>query len=464
MNKHQKSWYLECIKKLSKLHIEIEQATNDQIRYSLEEHFTTCQEIAVELGTALEQSEESANAVVPYLEKYCDLIYQDYTRLNVTLDTTNLQEKDHLVEKQAKNIDFDKRPLDEILTQVETEILKLEEKKLILFLPYNASMWDSLESVWEKLSKDKRNDVKVIPIPYYDKNADGSLGELHYELDRYPANVPVIDCQEYDFEKNRADEIYIHNPYDGGNTVTSVHPYFYAKNLKTLTDCLIYIPYFVLADPEPDSLASLQGIEHFCLLPGVLHAHKVYVQSEKMREAYIRNLIRNIPEEKLPRSYWEQKIINYGSPKLEKIQNVRGEKIEVPLEWQQTIRQKEEKRKIILYNTSVANVITNPKEVLEKIENVLAFFEHQTENVVLLWRPHPLLRQTFQTNAPELVAHFDTIVENYKVANWGIYDDTSDLDRALVLADAYYGDASSLVQLFKETGKPIMIQNLNVLY
>lgn len=456
--------YIEYIKKLLKLHMEIELAICKQANDCLEEYFTTCQEIAVELGTALEQSEEHANDIVALLEQYCDLVYQDFTRLNVKQVATDLLEEENNVEKQERDICFDKRAWDEILTQVETEILKLEEKKLILFLPYNASMWDSLESVWEKLTKDKKNDVKVIPIPYYDKNADGSLGELHYELDRYPANVPVIDCQEFDFEKNRADEIYIHNPYDGGNTVTSVHPYFYAKNLKTLTDCLIYIPYFVLADPEPDSLASLQGIEHFCLLPGVLHAHKVYVQSEKMREAYIRNLTRNIPEEKLPRSYWEQKIINYGSPKLEKIQNVRSKKIEVPLEWQQIIDQKEENRKIILYNTSVANVITSPEQVLDKMENVLAFFNRQTENVVLLWRPHPLLRQTFQTNAPELVTHFDAIVENYKIANWGIYDDTPDLDRALVLADAYYGDASSLVQLFKETGKPIMIQNLNVLY
>ena len=51
---------------------------------------------------------------------------------------------------------------------------------------------------------------------------------------------------------------------------------------------------------------------------------------------------------------------------------------------------------------------------------------------------------------------------DYKRENFGIYDDTPDLDRAIAVSDAYYGDPSSVVQLYKETGKPIMIQNVAV--
>ena len=39
-----------------------------------------------------------------------------------------------------------------------------------------------------------------------------------------------------------------------------------------------------------------------------------------------------------------------------------------------------------------------------------------------------------------------------------IYDDSSDLNRAITLSDAYYGDLSSVVHLYLKTGKPIMIQ------
>ena len=45
----------------------------------------------------------------------------------------------------------------------------------------------------------------------------------------------------------------------------------------------------------------------------------------------------------------------------------------------------------------------------------------------------------------------------------GIYDDTPDMDRAIALCDAYYGDHSSLVRLCREAGKPVMIQDVGIL-
>ncbi len=48
----------------------------------------------------------------------------------------------------------------------------------------------------------------------------------------------------------------------------------------------------------------------------------------------------------------------------------------------------------------------------------------------------------------------------YRKEGYGIYDDSADVDRAIVLSDAYYGDYSSLVQLYQETGKPVMIEDV----
>ena len=39
----------------------------------------------------------------------------------------------------------------------------------------------------------------------------------------------------------------------------------------------------------------------------------------------------------------------------------------------------------------------------------------------------------------------------------------ADMDRAVVLSDGYYGDPSSVVQVYQETGKPVMMQNVNVI-
>ena len=70
------------------------------------------------------------------------------------------------------------------------------------------------------------------------------------------------------------------------------------------------------------------------------------------------------------------------------------------------------------------------------------------------------MEATIKSTCPELWEEYERIVQNYKEAKWGIYDDTADLDRAVVLSDAYYGDMSSVVELFKVLKKPIMIQNV----
>ena len=59
---------------------------------------------------------------------------------------------------------------------------------------------------------------------------------------------------------------------------------------------------------------------------------------------------------------------------------------------------------------------------------------------------------------------YRAIVDKYKSEKWGIYDDTADLYRAIKLSDAYYGSQSSLIALFKEMKKPVLIQNNSVLY
>lgn len=64
---------------------------------------------------------------------------------------------------------------------------------------------------------------------------------------------------------------------------------------------------------------------------------------------------------------------------------------------------------------------------------------------------------------PKLWVEYEKLVKRYKEEGWGIYDDTSDVDRAVVISDGYYGDGSSVVQVYQETGKPVMIQSVDVI-
>ena len=194
-------------------------------------------------------------------------------------------------------------------------------------------------------------------------------------------------------------------------------------------------------------------------MPAVIHADKVIVQSEKMRQIYINVLSETMGKD--TRKVWEDKILGLGSPKMDKVLNTRKEDLMIPEEWLRVIRKPDgDYKKIIFYNTSVSALIKHEEKMLWKIRSVFETFKEKQDEITLLWRPHPLMQATIESMRPQLWQEYKEIVEQYKQESWGIYDDSADMDRAVILSDAYYGDASSVVQLYKKTGKMIMMQDV----
>ena len=115
------------------------------------------------------------------------------------------------------------------------------------------------------------------------------------------------------------------------------------------------------------------------------------------------------------------------------------------------------RKKVVMYNTTISSLLKFSEVVMDKREAVLKIFR-ENQDIVLLWRPHPLLLSTIRSMRPELYLEFNRVVEKYKKEGWGIYDDTADIERAIALSDAYYGDWSSVVALYQAAGKPVMIQ------
>ena len=409
-----------------------------------------CQECAISMGTTIESSEGLGFVTVSLLERYCEIVFEI---ADAIADNSNIPTGDKAAKKLLK-------ALTSVINSINNDIAVKTE---VVFLPYKASMWDSLESVWKAANADETCNAVVIPIPYYDKNPDGSFKEpVHYEGNQFPEYVPVVDFDKYDFEKNRPDKIYIHNPYDEYNFVTSVHPYFYSSNLKKFTDELIYIPYFILGEIDPNNKAQLDGIRHFVKTTGVYNADKVIVQSEEMRQAYINILVEETGKDM--REYWEKKIAGTGSPKIDKILSIKKEDVNVPIAWEKIIKKPDGgRKKIIFYNTCVQALLNDDIQMVNKIKDVLRIFKENSENIALLWRPHPLIEATLTSMKPNLYDEYKKIIDEYRAEGWGIYDDTPDMDRAVVISDAYYGDMSSIVFIYQKTGKPIMIQNANIL-
>lgn len=406
-----------------------------------------CQQGAISVGTLIDSLEGEGTEAVRCLESYCEQLYHLYTDLQQGIPVNIWQ-----VSKKLKK-----------LTARAESVIRhdLPTQREAVFLPYKASMWDSLESVWKAATEDPDCTALVIPIPYYDKNPDGSFREMHYEIDSFPADVPVISYDTYDFETRHPDMIFIHNPYDDGNHVTSVHPFFYSKNLKNFTDELVYIPYFILGEIDPGNPEAVKKVEHFCLTEGVANAHHVVVQSQAMRQVYVDVLTRHTSEKVRP--YWEEKILGLGSPKVDRVCSLRSEDFELPEDWKRLIyREDGTRKKVIFYNTSVDAFLKKDEAMLEKIKENLRIFRENSGEVTLLWRPHPLMEATLTSMRPELYEKYRRMVEEYRAEGFGIYDDSANMDRAIAVSDAYYGDWSSIVWLYQQTGKPVMIQNVEV--
>ncbi|WP_188399499.1 hypothetical protein [Sporomusa sp. GT1] len=321
-------------------------------------------------------------------------------------------------------------------------------KKEILFLPYKASMWDSLESIWLAAREDEEHcDVYVVPIPYCDRNPDGTAAKWHYEANLLPDYVPVTDYREYDVAERRPDAIYIHNPFDGCNLVTSVDSRYYSQELKKHTDMLVYVPYFILGKEWPESHVQL---------PCYQYMDKMVVPQENMQ---IRMTQGQLLDACLHDYIPAKKLVPLGSPKADRVFFCEKNK-KIPNAWEKVIRGK----KVILYNTSLSSVLRFGEQALQKMKLIFASFARHKE-IELLWRPHPLMTATLKSMRPELYAKYKALEKEFVTKRLGVLDETPDINMAVAIADAYLGEStSSVVHLFGIAGKPVFFTNEMMLW
>lgn len=433
MRKHHQNQILDLIMTLKEANAEIKRLLLCGEISAVLQLLGNCQDGIVQIGEFIENVEGVGTQTVALLEEYHESLYSAAERIE-TAD-------EGFVERLQKQ-----------LLKIENSVRsELSQNRIeVAFFPYKASMWDSLESIWLVAKDDPQCDAYVVPIPYFDRLPSGAFGQVHYEGDLYPDYVPVADWRTYQLEERRPDVIFIHNPYDEGNYVTSVHPDYYSSRLKSFTELLCYVPYFVVSNDVT---------EHFVLCSGVLNADRVFLQSEKVRDTYVRILKEFEKKHNCMGRFGdaESKFIASGSPKFEYALNSKRENCKLPDDWQKLIGNK----KVIFYNTSIGAILQGNEQYLEKLRYVLNTFRSRSD-VVLWWRPHPLNEAVYQSMRPHLLDAYEEIIADFQHCGWGIYDNTPDLQRAIAWTDAYYGDHSSVATLYAVTGKPVMIGSTEI--
>ena len=442
MRKSEKIRCLDMIETLLAAHEEVRRNLEYENEAGASELLLQCQQAAISLGEFIEDLEkaEAANDIVKSLEEYCEQVFWLH-------ETVISPDENRVYNKIAYEVSI---KLDKYLSVAKQKIVSVPEQIEVVFFPYKASMWDSLESVWRAADSDPNCNAYVIPIPYFDRKPDGSLGEMHYEVDKFKEGVPIVSYESYNLEERKPDVIFIHNPFDEGNHATSVHPFFYSRNLKQYTDHLVYIPYFISAITdercEKDPFVVKGNIDN----AATVHAHHIIEQSEAMAKACI-DVMTSISGEET-RSYWEKKFVGIGSPKVDKLLSVYKERAEIPDIWQDRLNSA---KRVVLYNSGVMAMLSGDcRKWLEKTKNDLSFLA--AEGITIIWRPHPLLQTTFEAMRPDLAEAYMGLVAWYKTNNIGIFDESSNVEIAIAISDFFTGDFSSIEVLCNIVGVPVI--------
>ncbi len=396
-----------------------------------------CQEMAIEIGTEIEASVRDfeggqiegtpESECVNLLSSYCELLFQITERkypmspvVMAEVTKSELNEKLKLAEKVFRE--------------------KVSEQREIVFFPYKASMWDSMETLWKKLQQEENTHCTVVPLPYYIKNENRKKVKSCYEGKDFPADVPIIHYEQFLKKEFYADIAIYHNPYDDANKITEVDKRFFTSKLHKYADTLVYIPYFVFME-KPEVA--------YMITPGVKNADYVILQDEEVQEAF---------QQWYPRQ--KEKFLVGTSPKIEKaiqMSKIPRNELDIPEAWKKKI----EGKKVLFYNTHLISFMSENIDFISKLKFVFETMRHQDE-VVLWWRPHPLSGEMKYSISEKWFQAYAELVEWYKKEDFGIYDDTPKLHEAIAAADAYYGDKSSLVKLFQVVGKPILIQDIGI--
>uniref|UniRef100_UPI0006D19B90 hypothetical protein n=1 Tax=Clostridium sp. NkU-1 TaxID=1095009 RepID=UPI0006D19B90 len=252
-----------------------------------------CQDAAVAIGEALERDSSDYELIVSLLEEYCEEAFY----------VSELQEE--IICKKKTLI------LDKLTDKIKVLLAEIPSTYHVVFMPYKASMWDSLESIWQACREDDRCECYVMPIPYYEFDSQTNRWVYHYDGDQFSEKIPIVHYQDYSLEQICPDIAYVHNPYDDCNLVTRIEPKFYSGELKRYVRKLIYVPYYITSGLVPK--------EHLSF-PVYRHMDYMVAQSEYSKHSCLG-------------MYYYDKILPFGSPKLDRVIRLCREDILIPDAW-----------------------------------------------------------------------------------------------------------------------------------
>ena len=275
----------------------------------------------------------------------------------------------------------------------------------IAFLPYKRSMWNSMESVYEEC-KAAGARTYIMPLPYLRKTEQP--GEEHEILDKdiFERATSITLLPEF-----HTDYLVIHYPYDGNNKVTSMLEKYYTANLRKFGK-VIYIPY------------SCTNMRQLRVQPGIANVDYAFLGSEAEAEAFIREW-RELGVDFTGRAF------GLGSPKMD------------------TIKKLSLGSATVIIN-SLGPFLSDPYYRMLKYTE--AARDEREKGREVIFRPHPLLRQTIYSMRPDTETNYLAMLKIME--NDGVeIDETENLEGTLRRANYLISDPSSVLEMWTNAGR-----------
>lgn len=235
-------------------------------------YLVTLQNMAVNIGESVEKFLGEQAKMVKSLENVCEALYELYLF--------------SVGEKNDVNACINR--IKESIENMDSFIADREQKKKALFVVYDPRDWKYIEKKYDECKKEEK-DVKIVVVPYYERNMDGTLGAEHFDIEHFDKNLNVVSYAEYDIKSEHPDIIYTQYGYDTCNQTTCISLAYFTSVLRDYTEELIYVPPYEV-DENDNSEKMNKMMRYYVPIPGIVYSDRVIVQSETMARRYVKYL------------------------------------------------------------------------------------------------------------------------------------------------------------------------------
>ncbi|MCR4960923.1 MAG: LicD family protein [Lachnospiraceae bacterium] len=379
------------------------------------------QQLAIKAGEAIENIYGEGTQTVALLEEFCENIYELAEKLNVNKINPN-----------------DSMRITGLSVTILQSFTALKERNITVFFPFSAKHWKGMKDIYEQCKQDTHRYVIVVPIPYYDKTFSGKLLNERYDIDDYPPNIDCRDFRKIAFSHFDIDTAVIQNGYDEFNASVSVHPFFYARNIKKRAGKLIYIPFFSMAECDLSDEKTSVNLPYFAVIPGTVCADEIILENEQVRDKYIEAL---------------DAAAGLG------FHNVWNEKV--------TIRTTESisdvscnNRKCILFSISISDIFLHKDAAISKLKSVLELFKNESDTLEVLWQEDTCFFDSLDKIDHAISEKVKAIVNDFSSWESGNYIEQDNGTDTVRSVNAFYGSAGYLMNLSVRAGIPVMMMKM----